>query len=596
MDVIKLQINGSDTEQIKNLNDLSIKSDFADDRVENEVSVTEFEFVKDANKKIRDHANTLGVFQGLPASLLVRNRTQQFEAIKGYIDLADDAEWIGCDTIKAKFKKDYSRDWLEDIGESFSYKYLRSIGIIKASDEVNVPYVINYIPDSTEVVMLTIAIYMMSKELAEAVRSITEATADLIEATTPTVGVPPSVVLGAIIAASIKLAAAIAYSIAIVIAIKNLIQDLFNEIISPVRNHKGIKVHTMLQRACEYLGLEFRSSIFEDQSAQWKDMVYIPLKNKPGGVDPNEDGVPSNSSEMYNFGPSLSVFKEMFNGRVRVSTEGNTRVLRLERKDYWDSTATYVLPDVLTNQDLKLNAHKKNTSEMFSNYNILFQFDSQDQNTLDNFKGTNYQAIISPSVISDQSKSLVKNLKIINLPFSLATRKNKLTRVEEIAKGLGSIVDTVTGVFGSGTSFASSIGDRKGMMHLSSDRIAVPKLVIISGNKLQKPQRDFLSAKILFNNFHFLNSFVPLPDPVTGVLKHNQHIIVPVDKVKFCLDDFLLLSENNKFNLSTGSIGGEILSSNWKVPKNTSSLIYKLLDLYDTNLKISFNEPTTGGE
>ena len=193
-----------------------------------------------------------------------------------------------------------------------------------------------------------------------------------------------------------------------------------------------------------------------------------------------------------------------------------------------------------------LDRPKFNTSEIISNYNIFWAYDTQDQNTLDDQTGRVFQAITSPITVQNQKLVNIKNLAQINIPFSIGKTKTSLTDIEKVAKGLGQVVDNITGIFGGGTNFASQIKNRLGSLLLSSHFLTAPKIVVMTGNKLAKDQRALLSARSLWDRYHYINSFAE----VNG--HHNQYYRYEGQRIPMKLKDFDALLENNNGTDSDG--------------------------------------------
>ena len=63
--------------------------------------------------------------------------------------------------------------------------------------------------------------------------------------------------------------------------------------------------------------------------------------------------------------------------------------------------------------------------------------------------------------------------------------------------------------------FGSILNDRIGMLMLENDSVLVPKMLLVErgsndrANKIYSTHKWYLSAKYLWNNYHYVNSFVP---------------------------------------------------------------------------------------
>ncbi len=582
---INFELNGEPGGTPANLPEINLSAQWGtgDGQDESEISTSSIEFVLDDAKKLIEHVNGglsggVGIFEGVPYKIGL-DGTNIFD---GYIDLSDDAEFVENERVIANIVKQGGVDWLNDVADGISFGALRNLGFIKDSDYVNVPYVLNFRPEAFIVGQLTIAVFLLQKELVQSIKDTADRVADVIEASTPSGSLTgPVYNIGKIITTSLLLVAQIAYSTAIVIALIRTVTDLINQFFPPVRRYRAMTFKRMFETGLSYFGLNFRSSIFD--SGDWSKAVYLPNKSKRGGLFGSTDsfGHPNQKSSLYNFGDFIRVMIEIFNADFRIV--GETFVF--ERRDYWDSLSTYVLPNVETNQSARLSELQYNTSEFVKNYFISFQTDVQDQNTLENFLGTNYQIISEPIIVNNSKMVAGKGLAQIRPPFSLGTRKNGLNQYEISLLALAKFADSVINTLGGRSRLSTLVSDRIGMLQLSDDTIGVDKILFMSGENMETTQP---SAKKLWEDFHLIESFVEINDPSTSSIVHNQYLIKQAEKVDFCLDDWNKLLNNNKFSTEDGK-EGEILSVDWNFQNGFANIQYKIKQVYTKNLKLVFN-------
>jgi hypothetical protein len=568
----------------RNWQDLEISIDFLNRKETANINITDLDFVLEANKYLQTRvlnglSGGVGIFEGEPYTIKVGDPETPTYTFNGYLDFTDDATIIGGEGFSCSLKKTQGDDWINEVADSFSFAYLASLRKITTGDYVRVPYVINYIPDGLQLITLSISIYLMTKELIENVNELAKTIADITNASipSPTVvatvvgpGVGYSIDAGDFIWVALKAIARIVYIIAITIAIINLIKEVFSQLLPPKRYHLGMTIRRMFERGCAHLNLNFQSSIPE---LEW---VYIPSKNYKGG-DKGEVGHPSNTDAIYTFGDLIREFKKVFNADFRIING----TFIFERKDSFEKPTNYKIPNYFSDQEGLLDTFKLNTDEMIANYNINWAFDSQDQNTLDDQTGRVFQAITTPKTVINSNLVNIKNLAEIAMPFSLGRYKSELTGVEEVARVLGGIVDSITGIFGKGTNFAAQIKDRVGSMLLSSDFITVSKIVKINGNKLDARQRVLLSAENLWFNYHFINSFAE----ING--RHNQFYRYLEKKVPMTLEEFGTLVENNNITDENGN--RVIIEKLVYTPQSGTAIIdYRLNKKYTNNLKTEY--------
>lgn len=580
---IRHYINGQDFGEPRNWQELSITKDWLN-KVENiDINISDLEFVLKANKYLQQRilnglSGGVGIFEGEPYRITVGDVSSPVYTFEGYLDFTDELTVLGGEEISLSLKKRLGTDWLNDVADGFSFAYLADQNIITGGDYVSVPYVINYIPDGLQLIMLSMSLFMMSKELIENIQKLAETIADVTDAATPVIGVGVGFGavavtawdLGNFILVVIKAVARIAYIIAIIIAIKNLIEEIFEQLLPPKRYHLGMKFRTMFERSCQHLGLGFNSSIAE------LDWVHIPRKDRKGG-ESGESGFPTNTGPIYTFGDLIREMKKMFNADFRIVNG----VFHLERKDNFDITSNYTIPAYFNDQERLLTKHSFNTDEMVANYNIHWQYDVQDQNTLDDQTGRVFQAITQPISTNNADLVNIKNLAEVDIPFSIGKTKTGLTRVEEVAKDLGRFVDNLTGIFGGGTNFASQITNRIGSLLLSSHFLTYGKVVKMTGNKLTTDQRADLSATLLWDNYHYINSFAE----VNGI--HNQFWRFKELPVPMSLEEFAMLLENNEV---TDLDGNECIieKMEYQPQRGRALLDYRVRKKYTNNLKVDY--------
>jgi hypothetical protein len=311
----------------------------------------------------------------------------------------------------------------------------------------------------------------------------------------------------------------------------------------------------------------------------------------------------------------------MFNAKV-VLKNG---VLIFERRDYNTSTTLYQVPD------LRNDYHQLNTADMKATYLLSFQTDLNDKNTIERYKGVSYQATTLPVIVNDPKYLLLKNLEQALIPFALGKRKETLTVPEVILSnvidiiniplnlmgviingaidGINAIIEVVNNLFDAiatigpdlgvdiptippfnPPTIANPISNRIGMMLLENDYIDTPKLVMIDegsepkNTKVTTNNETFLSAKQLWLDFHYINSFVELNG------KHNQWKKYNYTGVPFSFNDYLLVKDDNKITTPDGSVA-ELLSLKWNIYDQIADIRFRVNEKYTNNLQLKTYEP-----
>ncbi|AHK11386.1 hypothetical protein F132_40 [Flavobacterium sp. phage 1/32] len=584
---IRHLIDGQNLGEPRNWQELEITFNWLEQKEEGAINTTQLELVGKQYKFLRQRlmnglTGGVGIFEGVPYNIEVGQIGNPKFVFDGYIDGASETTFIGSEEIIANIKKKHGEDWLNDVADGYSFAYLYSIGEITNANFKKVPYVINYVPDGMQMILLSISLFMMTKELIESVKELSQLIGQTVNASTPVIGVSVGFGAGVVTAwdlgdwvmYAVYVIAKIVYIIAILIAIKKLVEELVAQLFPKKRDHLGMTIYDLFDKGTAHLGLTLQSNLLNEV----KDWVYIPQKDRKGG-ESGERGYPTNTDPIYTFGDCIRIFKQMFNADYKI-VNGN---FIFERVDFWQQNSGLVLPNIFNDQDRLLNRVIPNTSEFVANYNIHWSYDSQDQNTLDDTTGLTFQAITKPQTVVNEALVNMKGLTEISFPFALGKRKDGYTALEEFARAVFKVVDGLTGVFGGGTNFVSSVENRIGTMLLSSHFISVGKIVKMNGDKLATNQRGVLGAKTFWDKYHFVNSF----SEINGV--HNQWLKMPTLRMPLSEEQIEILMQNNFLTSSDGK-RAMIEKLVWQPYKGTAVIDYRINEKYTNNLKVDYVE------
>ena len=576
-------VNPRDFDQAKIIMDWTGKKEAAN------ITINSIKLVGAEGSALRDRilsglTGGVGFFEGEPYRIEIGELGNSF-GFDGYLDFASGVDFIDECEVECQLKREQGTDWINEVADGFSYRYLESIGVITKNDFFGVPYVINYIPDGPQLILLSLATYQLTRAAIDTARNIANQTGDVIDAAILVLGVPPGLDIGNLIQSILALAANIAYAVLLIIALVELVEKLIEELMPPKRYHLGMPIRLLFQRACDHLNLNLSSSLLDSLDTGTNKWVVIPSKGHRGGEKPTgadntwkETGVPSQQDPLDTFGGVIRTFKRMFNADFQI--QDGTFIF--ERRDYFEKTSGYVIPDTFTNQDALYDVNGFNSDEIKANYNINWAFDQQDMNTLDNQVGRIFQATLSPKVTNNANLTSLTGLEEVAIPISLAVRKDSLTAVEEVVKALATALDALAGQLGNPQSLSGKINSRIGAMHTSSHFSTIPKMVVMAGSQLQKDQRSIMAASKLWDDYHYINSF----KPING--KHNQYWIYREQKIPFCFEDFVTILDNNQVETASGEIA-EIESLEWNVWDNFATINYRVNRLYDNNFEITYN-------
>ena len=566
----------------------------------------------------------------------------------GMLDLSSSDTLIECDRIVAPAIELGRIDWVRDTANSFDYSILgdttyTGLGKINKSDYVPVPYVISAIPDYFQVMILSLTIaqivreiYVVSKELSQLVAEVQGHVAGV----STVVGIPSSSpALGATI---IKLIFFIIYVILMIILFAILLIQLINNLVQPIKYKLGMRVRTLFERGCERLGMNFSSTLLT--TTPYKDLVIIPRKvARASNLKKNRDFF-SNVVKGFNgatlqrdyddaanpsafgyfegsFGDLVVAMSDYFNAQVRII--GNT--VHFESVNYWNNPGNMTIP-VIKTDSLNLNApdpHSTNASELASNYFISYAQDGTEFNTYDQYDGTQAQAsfeLINKPV--DMRYSLLKNKVIKRFIFASAKRKESLTIVETVLKPLldmfdffqAAMIGTFNAIINPINTYLSyantlttvtiplipvlppakpfAVSERLGMMLLEKDMFSVPKILLIENkhitrpgltggmNKVSPQNLALTSAEYLLKTFH-ATSFIR--NTFVTPEDHNQYSIYKGKTIPLCCGDYLKVRDKNFLKDQKGKFA-RIDSLKWNPHNETAVIDYRVKEKFTTNV------------
>lgn len=610
-----------------NWQDISIEMNYDPERPEGvrAIDVTDFEFVGESAEiintiRVNGLTSGVGVFEGIPFRIEVLRDGVLEIPFDGYLD-ASENPIFSSNRITLKAVSSNSVDSLNDKFDSFTFRHLfEDVGLITTSDFTWVPYIINSVPNYLEATTATIGVYVMAKEIRDAVQRILEFI--------------PELPLYYVFSTYIKLILYIIYLIFLVIALIKLVKQVILLLIQPVKYHAAMSVKSHFEKASAYLGYNFYSDIFETDP--FKDSYIIPEKfyNPVNAKEKQILGFtePSISQRGYykgTFGDLIREAKKIWNAKLII--DGDT--LKLVRVDYRGASSQYTLPALTNNYDLRTAAFQLNTDEFNSNTLLSFLTDSVDKNTMQDYLGTSYQVIIQPNRVNNQSMVLMKGLNEVRIGFALAKTKTELTVPEKIFEAFLKVFDVIAGVLVTtvnaiitalnvvisavndvieklGTigiklnfqlpliptvdmpDFSNKTKNRLGMLKIETDVISVNKICLLKVgsdpiyNKIHPANDLAFSARYLWENFHIVSSFVPSSQNQNGA----QYFKYSFDNVPFTFEDYLKVKNNSSIFTESGS---EALVDRlkWNYQRQTASIKIRINQLYTNNFKIFYSEP-----
>ncbi len=516
---------------------------------------------------------TNGIFEGIPLTIYACNTSEL--VFNGIIDLTDTETKFTCDIVSCKIT-DYQIDLVKQLMNQISFGFLATSaadggcgagnpGYINPSpnsssnptgDYLVIPYQRNDIPDYEQLLMLCLSMYQVWTMGEDAEDCIEEMIATVLDIEFPPLN---------LIFIALQL---IAYSLLLIfllIVMYDLLKTALNCLVSPVLTKFGMYAQTLMQRACDYFGLGFQSTILINHP-DYSKLVIMPTKsgwvsNKTFTQALGILGSASNLMEyddLYNLNHGgnaygyydgtcadfIASMEQVFNAKAKIilNTLGQP-ILHFERWDYNYNLATYTLPNISDQTPFNSSvgpfnllggsksAFSTNASELFANYSLKYNIDTSDVNTLNEYDGTSCYCTTSALQVTTGLRKNVtlRGLKEINFEFAQATRKDSETSFEKFFAGAYAVILTICdiatlGAFSSTFNPIPSSFNLVGHMVLSNNLTGAPKMFIAGPSQTYRPislsnwnsyvftgitvdpnNKQIMSAAKLMKRFHFSN-------------------------------------------------------------------------------------------
>jgi hypothetical protein len=573
LNVIKHELLGKVSEPYLDAREIaiSIQHDPEDPHAIPIVALSDTDWIFEESNAIQKHMDDFGIHSGVAYKQTVSDDDNSIVLVDGFLDPSSENAIFGCDTVEnIPVILRGRNDWATDAAKAVMFNVLLAQGKITTDQYVQVPYVINTIPNYTEAAIATISAFVVIQKIIDISKEIGKVVAGILS------------VLGAI-GAILKLLIVIAWVIVILGLIILFLMDIADHIIQPVKYHASMKLRDLLDAGCKELGLEFRSSIFDDDDIN--DSVYMPAKLQSFKDVNNANSlgftIPDTRSNGYykdSFFELLLFVKKLFNAKIIISDDDE---LILERVDTSTNSAELRLPN------LPLKKNGNNGSETIASYTVEFREDLSDHNTIDNYEGTLTQATTTTTSGVDKKIVSIKGEKTIDLGVSRASRKGGLNNIEQrlnllytthseqvnqvadIANGLtritSKIITTISKlikklkVVGIKINFdpqpiprlmhitPTSISERIGMMMLSTDFFQEDKVISLDiatnpfNTKLKEDNDLIWHSETIYNKFHVVQSHAPTTEFPFG----NQYVRYSLPDFPLCLEDVIKAINNN---------------------------------------------------
>ena len=483
--MINIQINGQ-TANVRNLKQIGFKSNFSNDEFsELELNVDTLVVVNETVALIHAWTSQYGYHVGIPCTISEGTFSLDF-----YVDLTDNL-LIQNKQIQCKIKRRKGKDNFYQLSKGLTFENIAKQNIVEFN-LIQIPFFV--IPENIfeQQLVLGISIFSMVQTFEQGVKDTAFLIAEFIAA----------VQVGAqIIAAGIKAAAQLAYTIALGIALLKLSQNFFNLIFPKVRYLNACKVNELISKGCQHLGFTLQSNLLA--SLDKLTILPVPLRKDKKSIfqflqnDLDQsftNGYPTAQDTTPTLDSLINAIELTFNARTKV----NNGVVQIERRDFYQSTATLNLTPAMNLQESRENEYSLNTDEAFSRYVVQYQVDQSDAFTSDNFEPNDAEYGAKNTNVIAPELNLIKGYEPINIPFSMGTPKTKFTRTETLALEFFTVIDTLVGTNG-----VQTINDRLNILTISQQFYGNTKMLWVeSDGKQASNYLNYISAPRIYQLYH----------------------------------------------------------------------------------------------
>ena len=549
---------------------IGVVSDFTDNPEVLKVNVDTIILPREAYDIVKNHISTIGLFEGIPYRVQMANGI----SLDYYVDLTS-APVFRSYECELKIKRRRANDNFFDNANGTSFELLLAKGVVFPT--FNVPYLIIKDNQVELGIILSLALFNMTQASIQAIKDLANTISAGTAAFTPSIGATgPVLNIGPIVQYYINITIQVIYIASLLIAITEMAVKLFSLIFPKVRNLLGCKVKDLIEQGCNYLGFTLDSTLLTTENFT---VLPVPLVRGRKGIfkflpddliSPFNKGVPSSSDTVSTLGSLIKAVEDTFNARTKVING----VVQIERRDYWEDVAiNNIIPAMVIQAD-RQDEYSFNPEDVWKRYYIHYQLDQMDLNTMDELYDI-HDAEYSTEPVNVVNSDLVtiKGLNDVAPPFALGQRKDELNWIELLAKGLFAVIDALTGLFGGGTNLVAKIDARVGVLVISQNFFAVTKLLYTINGKQPVNFKDYVSAKGLWNNYHYINQIFL-----------NSWKIKSDVRLRIMEEDFVTLLNNNWIEVD--GVNCEILRLEWIDEKSLATLTYKIPDNF-ANGKVS---------
>lgn len=598
--VIKYLLDGQEIQPFRGALDLVVSAVFGLEPGAT-VSIPELPFVDIDNSKnsqlVRQKQQDNPV-EGVPFALNISNGLISYD-FEFYLDYTKMKLLSDVETVTGAIAQN-SLEQFNFRAQGITQRLMESKGFLNASNFQNVPYVVENRKTLLERIQLLFQAFILVKTLADEIFKLINISADIT-----TLGVAQAI---------INLTATLASITVIFLALKNLILEIQESFFPVVLYHSGLKPKTFLEVATAYMG--YSAIDFGTLTDVMEKLTILGSKNNqigfPDNVPPLNSGIFNPSDVGFNLFAMKEQLKNQF--RLREAIKDNVYHLRPENDPFWVNPSSYVMPSILIEQTFANNGIIRfNYEDANSSTTIEYATDDSDLHTLDDLVNPQDQnstgkiisvTTVEPLVVTDQRKVLLKGAKNINIPYTLAVRKDELDDLLDL------LSDVIGGFAGIRTLIEDKIGElqtflnessplmaqiipdflnRTGAIKMENHFFSVPKMMLLEDNESGNPRipsnfADIIGAKALYQNYHTWDSFIPGNRNPNNAQETAAKLIHEQVKIPFGIEDFNSILNNPYFSTQDGKTG-EFTKIDWNVEGDFAIVDFWVYDNWMTNIE-----------
>lgn len=498
----------------RNIFDIGILCDFTARIDQNKLTTDTIILPNEGKNIVLQHLQNVGLFEGLPYDIQFAGNN----LLNCYIDFTTNFS-IKDNEVDVNIKKRNAHDNFFDNAEGLTFDYLNTQIVLT---QKKIGYQILPQDAPAQALTCSITLFSIGVSIGQQVKEISETAKEFGSA----IAYAPFAVQGKLVEAGLKLVIQIVFIAVLVYQAYKMIQRMIELVIPKVRYFNVCTVLELLQKGCQQLGYTFKSTILE---GNYKNLVLLPVprnkeRKKWYEVFENEleqsfqNGFPSAGDTTPTLATLISAIETMFNGKTRVVNG----TVQIERWDFWFDKSNSLINSSLVLQSEAKNSYSYDFSRLFKRYLIQYSTDYSDLNTIDRFEYANSEYSLERTNIVNQDLNLIKGLTDMNIPFALATSKNKFTWLEQLFTETFKFIDKLA------SSNLSSKKSKLGFMQLTQQYFSTTKMFIHDGNiKIDGNSETLMNPAYLWDNFHQINN----PAVYQWIIKEN--VKIPMNSTVF---------------------------------------------------------------